>query len=63
MSVTQYVGARYVPMFAEPIDWDITKAYSPLTIVYYQGNSYTSKQSVPTGTDINNDTYWALTGN
>ena len=63
MSVTQYVGARYVPMFSEPIDWDITKAYSPLTIVYHQGNSYTSKQSVPTGTDINNETYWALTGN
>ena len=62
MSVTQYVGARYVPLFANPIDWDITKAYEPLTIVYYQGNSYTSKQSVPTGTDINNDTYWALTG-
>ena len=63
MSVTQYVGARYVPLFANPIDWDITKAYEPLTIVYYQGNSYTSKQSVPTGTDINNETYWALTGN
>ena len=63
MSVTQYVGARYVPLFANPIDWDITKAYEPLTIVYYQGNSYTSRQSVPTGTDINNETYWALTGN
>ena len=63
MSVTQYVGARYVPLFANPIDWDITKAYEPLTIVYHQGNSYTSRQSVPTGTDINNDTYWALTGN
>ena len=63
MSVTQYVGARYVPLFANPIDWDITKAYEPLTIVYHQGNSYTSRQSVPTGTDINNETYWALTGN
>lgn len=63
MSVTQYIGARYVPMFAEPIDWDIKKPYSPLTIVYHQGNSYTSKQSVPANTDINNSTYWALTGN
>lgn len=63
MSVTQYIGARYVPLFADPIAWDITQQYEPLTIVYYQGNSYTSKQSVPANIDISNTDYWALTGN
>ena len=63
MAVTQYIGARYVPLFADPIDWDNTKHYEPLTIVYHQGNSFTSKQFVPTGIDIANTDYWALTGN
>lgn len=63
MAVTQYVGARYVPLFADPLDWDSTREYEPLTIVYNAGNSYTSRQYVPTGIDINNDDYWALTGN
>ena len=63
MSVREYVGARYVPVFADPIEWDSTKTYEPLTIVYYGGNSFTSRQYVPAGIDITNDTYWALTGN
>ena len=63
MSVREYVGARYVPLFADPIDWDSTKTYEPLTVVYHQGNSYTSRQYVPAGIDITNSTYWAETGN
>lgn len=63
MAVTQYIGARYVPLFADPIQWDSTKTYEPLTIVYSDGNSYTSKQYVPAGIQIDNETYWALTGN
>ncbi len=63
MSVTQYIGARYVPLFADPIDWNINSQYEPLTIVYYQGNSYTSKQAVPSNIDITNTDYWAITGN
>lgn len=63
MTVTQYVGARYVPLFAEPLEWDNTKTYEPLTIVYNNGNSYTSKQYVPVGIEITNTHYWALTGN
>lgn len=63
MAIKQYIGARYVPEFANPLDWDNSKTYEPLTIVYYEGNSYTSRQSVPTGIDITNDDYWALTGN
>lgn len=61
--VRQYVGARYVPLFATPIDWSDTREYEPLTIVLYQGNSYTSRQYVPTGIDVTNNEYWALTGN
>ena len=63
MAVTQYIGARYVPLFATPLEWDNTKTYEPLTIVIHNGNSYTSRQSVPTGIDILNEDYWALTGN
>ncbi len=63
MATTQYIGARYVPLFAEPIEWDKTKQYEPLTIVTHEGNSYTSRQFVPTGIEITNETFWALTGN
>lgn len=61
MSVRQYVGARYVPLFMG--DWDVDADYEPLSIVQYQGNSYTSRQSVPHGIDITNTAYWAVTGN
>ena len=61
--VRQYVGARYVPLFAEPLEWSSTQGYEPLTIVLHEGNSYTSRQSVPVGIDINNTAYWAETGN
>lgn len=61
--VRQYIGARYVPLFANPAEWNNTKTYEPLTIVLHEGNSYTSRQYVPTGIDITNNEYWALTGN
>lgn len=63
MAVTQYVGARYVPLFADPLEWANTRTYEPLTIVQHEGNSYTSRQYVPAGIDISNEDYWALTGN
>ena len=63
MATTQYIGARYVPLFADPAEWDNTKEYEPLTIVMHQGNSFTSKQYVPKGIDINNESFWAVTGN
>lgn len=63
MTTTQYIGARYVPLFSEPLEWDIKKEYEPLTIVYHAGNSYTSRQAVPADIDITNEEYWALTGN
>lgn len=63
----QYVGARYVPIFGRKdetsIQWDNSAPYEPLTIVQYQGNSFTSRQYVPAGVDIVNEEFWALTGN
>ena len=56
-----YIGARYVPLIMGA--YDATKAYEPLTIVLYEGASYTSKQAVPAGVAPTNDEYWALTGN
>lgn len=58
-----YTGARYVPLFAEPSQWSNENTYEPLTIVLNEGNSYTSKQFVPAGVDINNTNFWAETGN
>lgn len=63
MATKEYIGARYVPLFADPIDWDKTKTYEPLTIVSHAGNSYTSRQYVPKGIEITDESYWALTGN
>lgn len=63
MAVREYVGARYVPLFADPIEWNDKRTYEPLTIVEHEGNSYTSRQFVPLGIDISNEDFWALTGN
>lgn len=63
MAVTQYIGARYVQVFADPAEWSNAKEYEPLTVVLHEGNSFTSKQFVPVGIDINNEKYWAETGN
>lgn len=60
MATNRYIGARYVPIFAG--DWDNTQEYEPLTIVSYQGDSYTSRGYVPTGIAITNTQYWAKTG-
>ena len=63
----QYTGQRYVPIFGRKdensIEWDNTKPYEPLTIVLYEGNSYTSRQFTPAGISITNTDYWAITGN
>lgn len=61
MTVREYIGARYVPLFMG--EWDSTATYEPLSVVTNQGNSYTSRQYVPIGIPLTNETYWALTGN
>lgn len=63
MSERQYIGARYVPQFATPIEWNDQTSYEALTIVTYLGASYTSRKAVPAGTLPTNKEYWALTGN
>lgn len=63
--VKQYVGARYVPKFASPVEWAADTSYEALTIVTYNNSSYTSKIPVPAtvGNPADNPDYWALTGN
>lgn len=61
--VVQYIGARYVPIFADPIEWQTNKIYEPLTIVTYNNSSYTSRQTVPAGISPDNGEYWVETGN
>lgn len=63
MATRQYVGARYVPKFANPVEWDKNNSYEALTIVTYLNNSYTAKKPVPVGTEITNTDYWVVTGN
>lgn len=60
-----YIGMRYVPEFADPVEWDATMQteYEYLKIVTYQGNSYTSRTWVPKNIPITNTDYWILTGN
>lgn len=62
----QYIGARYVPIFGRKgegtIEWNNSAPYEPLTIVLYQGNSYTSRQYVPVGVDLDDTNFWAKTG-
>ena len=60
MSVREYIGARYVPVFADPIQWDPTLVYEPLTVVTDQGASYVSRRMVPEGILLDNTEYWVL---
>lgn len=59
----QYIGARYVPKFADPIDWQEDVSYEALTVVTYMGASYTSKKAVPAGVKPTVKSYWAMSGN
>lgn len=61
MATRLYVGARYVPKIVGT--WSNGKEYEPLSVVNHNGNSYTSKISVPVGIDISNTDYWIQTGN
>lgn len=66
--VRQYIGARYVPKFYEnsqgTAEWRSGVIFEPLTIVTWNGNSYTSKKAVPAeiGDPSNNPDYWVATG-
>ena len=58
-----YIGNRYVPIFADPVEWDNLREYEALTIVTYNGTAYTSRKRVPVGTALSNTEYWVVTGN
>ena len=49
---SMYIGARYVPVFADPVEWDDKREYEPLTIVIHDGSCYTSKCYVPKGAQL-----------
>lgn len=65
MAIRNYVGARYVPKFADPIGWQSNTSYEAMVIVTYNNSSYTSKIPVPAtvGNPAENSKYWVLTGN
>lgn len=56
-----YKGHRYTPKLMGV--WNNSISYEGLSIVIWKGASYTSKQFVPVGVDINNELYWIVTGN
>ena len=56
-----YIGERYICLFADPVEWDSTRAYEHLTIVMHEGEGYTSRYAVPQGIDITNEKYWVKT--
>ena len=63
---SMYIGARYVPVFADPVEWDDEREYEPLTIVIKDGDCYTSKCYVPKGAQLppypeNQTKYWVKT--
>lgn len=57
----KYVGHRYVPLLTG--EWDQQASYEGLSIVTFEGGSYTSKKQVPVGINITNAEYWVNTGN
>lgn len=58
MNDTNYIGMRYVPVFAEPSQWDISRQYENLMMVTDNGETYISKKLVPTGIELTNEDYW-----
>ena len=58
--MSEYIGNRIVPRHDGV--WDKTKEYEPLTIVYEEatGDSYISRKSVPAGTLLAQEEYWAM---
>ena len=60
----QYIGARYVPKFADPILHDSTRSYEAFEIVQNAvGDSFTSKKPVPVGVALTDTNYWVSSGN
>lgn len=63
---SMYIGARYVPIFADPVEWDNDREFEPLMIVVHNGDCYTSKCYVPKGAELpeypeTQNRYWVKT--
>lgn len=62
MGINKYIGSRYVPIYIGIHDSSIE--YEALSIVSNaeKTETFTSKQHVPTGVSLNNETYWTQSG-
>lgn len=52
MTTRQYIGARYIPKFADPVEWTNERTYEPLMMVQHLGETYMTKQAVPLGVQL-----------
>lgn len=52
MTTRQYIGARYIPVFADPVEWDDNRTYEALTMVQHVGETFMSRQAVPIGAQL-----------
>lgn len=50
--VREWIGPRIVPIFADDVQWDIDSTYEPLMMVQSAGETYMSRQYVPSGIDL-----------
>lgn len=50
--VREYIGARYVPIFSDPVQWNIDNTYEPLMMTQKSGETFMSKQYVPAGIEL-----------
>jgi hypothetical protein len=53
-----FIGRRYIPKQCGGWDSSLNTEYENLSVVQWQGKSYTSKGTVPKGIDIENIQYW-----
>lgn len=58
----QYIGARYVPVFANPVEWSDQNYYENLTMVMQNGDTYISRVPVPVGTPLDDTKFWLKIG-
>ena len=47
--------------FANPIDWNIDRMYTPDEVVFFGNDAYTAKLYVPSGTSLEETDYWEKT--
>ena len=52
--VREWIGPRIVPVFADDVEWDDSNTYEPLIMVQHEGETFMSRQYVPTGIQLPN---------